>query len=118
MIAAIGSTAFVLFITPHSETATPRHVLGGHAVALAVGTVAVSFGGEGTVVFALEGALAVGVAMFLMAATNTEHAPAAGTALGVVTHGSSWSLVLLLTASVVALVLIHRLLRPWLRDLY
>jgi CBS-domain-containing membrane protein len=29
LIAAIGSTAFVLFITPRSEMATPRHVLGG-----------------------------------------------------------------------------------------
>jgi CBS-domain-containing membrane protein len=118
VIAAIGSTAFVLFITPHSDMASPRHVIGGHAIALAAGAVAASFGGDGAIAFALEGALAVGVALFLMAATNTEHAPAAGTALGVVTHGSSWSLALLLVASIAALVLIHRVLRPWLRDLY
>lgn len=118
LIAAIGSSAFVLFITPHSEMATPRHVLGGHAIALAIGTVAASFGGDGAVVFALEGALAVGAALFLMTATNTEHAPAAGTALGVVFHGASWDLALLLGVSILALTLIHRVLRPWLRNLY
>ena len=37
VVAAIGSTAFVLFIMPHSEMAEPRHVLGGHGIALATG---------------------------------------------------------------------------------
>lgn len=118
VVAAIASTAFVLFIMPHSDTATPRHVLGGHLIALTVGAVASIVDADAAFLIALEGALAVGVALFLMAATNTEHAPAAGTALAVVTHGFSLSLALLLAVSVVALVLIHRLFRPWLRDLY
>ena len=118
IIAAIGSTAFVLFIMPHSDMASPRHVFGGHLIALATGAVASLFDAQTAFLFALEGSLAVGVALFLMAATNTEHAPAAGTALGVVAHGFTWSLALLLFASVGALVVIHQLLRPWLRNLY
>ena len=53
-----------------------------------------------------------------MAATNTEHAPAAGSALGIVAAGVSWGLVLLLVVSVVSLAAIHRVLLPWLDDLY
>lgn len=118
MIAAIASTTFVLFIMPHSNTARPRHVVGGHFIALLVGTIASTFDTDKTVLFAVEGALAVGIALFLMAATDTEHAPAAGTVLAVVISGFSWSLVSLLGASVLFLVLTHWLLKTHLRDLY
>ena len=102
LVAAVASTAFVLFISPHSDTARPRHVLGGHLIALVIG------GGLGMVadsslgrawladfpaLFAVYAAAAVGATMFVMAGTNAEHPPAAGTALGVVTHSFSWELV-------------------------
>ena len=32
IFAALASTAFVLFLMPHSITSTPRHVIGGHLV--------------------------------------------------------------------------------------
>ena len=35
LVAAIASTAFILFIGPRSVTANPRHSIGGHAVAVA-----------------------------------------------------------------------------------
>ena len=65
----------------------------------------------------MEAALAVAVSIFLMAATNTEHAPAAGTALGVVIQDYSWELVLFVVSSVVILSFVHTLIRPRLRDL-
>jgi len=37
IFAAIASTTFVLFVTPHSLTATPRHVIGEHVVCLITG---------------------------------------------------------------------------------
>ncbi len=126
VIAAIGSTAFVLFVTPRSATAAPRHVIGGHLICLAVGGSFAAFDATGTgqrllatapILFDAEAALAVGLGMFLMAATNTEHAPAAGTALGMVVHGFSWGLVAFVATSVVILSLIHTLLRSRLRDL-
>ena len=91
IVAAIASTAFLLFIMPHSRPSRPRNALGGHAVALGVGVLFALFGdtetGRETVrgtafYFALFAAGSVGLSMFLMAATNTEHPPAAGTALG------------------------------------
>ena len=46
------------------------------------------------VIFSVYAALGVGLTMFLMAATNTEHPPAAGTALvfrrAISMAGSSW----------------------------
>jgi hypothetical protein len=52
-----------------------------------------------------------------MAITNTEHPPAAGTALGVVIAGFSVRVVLGVIIGVMILVSIHRVLRPYLRDL-
>ncbi len=77
LIAAIGSTAFVLFITPDSRSAAPRHVVGGHLIGLVIGSMAGSFGADAGQEFlcALQAASAVGAAMFLMAAIDTEHAP-------------------------------------------
>ena len=118
IVAAIGSTAFVLFVTPHSPMARPRHVIGGHLVALLVGTAAALLPIETALHFAIEGSLAVGVALFLMAATDTEHGPAAGTALAVVIGGFSWSLAALLGASVFVMVAAHWLLQKRLHDLY
>ena len=118
IVAAIGSTAFVLFVTPSSNMARPRHVFGGHTVALLTGIVASLFNPETTILFAIQGSLAVGVALFLMAATDTEHGPAAGTVLAVVIGGFSWSLAALLGISVLVMVVAHQLLRSRLRDLY
>lgn len=121
IVAAIASTAFILFITPATDTSTPRHVIGGHFIALVVGCTASLLdipGPDAQFMFALRTALSVGVAMFLMAATNTEHAPAAGTTLGVAIIGYSLSLIAFFCFSILTLVLIKALLRPWLHNLY
>ena len=126
MIAAIGSTSFVLFVTPHSLSASPRHVIGGHLVALLVGSAFAVFSGtpvgqnllaQMPLVLDVEAALAVALSIFLMAATDTEHAPAAGTALGVVVHGFGWGLILFVVSSAIMLSFVHTMLRPRLRDL-
>jgi CBS-domain-containing membrane protein len=69
-------------------------------------------------VFAFYAALGVGLSMFLMAATNTEHPPAAGTALAIVAHGFDWGLMLFIGTAVLILILIQRALRSRLIDLY
>ena len=126
MIAAIGSTSFVLFVTPHSSTANPRHAIGGHLVALVVGSAFAVFSGtpvgqnllaQVPLVLDVEAALAVALSIFLMAATDTEHAPAPGTALGVVVHGFGWGLILFVVSSAIMLSFVHTMLRPRLRDL-
>ncbi len=126
IVAAIGSTAFVLFVYPNSASAAPRRVLGGHLVSLVIGSCLATADSTITVaklisafpfLFDVEAAMAVAISIFVMAATDTEHAPAAGTALGIVAHGFSWELVSFFAISVAILSLIHRLLRPYLHDL-
>ena len=56
--------------------------------------------------------------MFLMAATNTEHPPAAGTALAIVAHGFEWELIAFIALAVLIMVGVHQALRRWLTDLY
>ena len=127
VIAAIGSTAFVLFIMPGSRPAKPRNVLGGHLVALLIGALLAIGAYSGSTAaltsginweFALRAAGAVGLTLFAMAGTNTEHPPAAGTALAMVVQRFDWELALFLSTSVVALFLIYWAMRPRLKDLY
>lgn len=91
LIASLGATAFVVFALPEKITAFPRNVIGGHFVGLVCGFL-------GVVVLhllpvtsnILENAiyaLTVGLSIFIMTITDTEHPPAAGTAMGVVVKG-------------------------------
>ncbi len=126
VLAAIASTAFVLMVTPHSVIATPRHVLGGHAVCALVGSVAAlllaTAPGEALaedfgLLTEAAGALAVGFGIVLMGLTDTEHPPAAGTALGLAIVDFDATLLLVLVASVGVLIAAQQLLLPRLRDL-
>jgi CBS-domain-containing membrane protein len=126
IVAAIGSTTFILFVTPHVSMAMPRRVIGGHIVCLTIGSVVAIFADteagrsildSAPIVFELQAALAVGVGIFLMAATDTEHGPAAGTALGTVVLSFSWSLVLFVVTSVTLLSMFQTLIRSRLRNL-
>lgn len=70
------------------------------------------------VIFSVYAALGVGLTMFLMAATNTEHPPAAGTALAIVAHGFAWDLVAFVTLAVLIMVGVYRALRGKSVDLF
>lgn len=127
LVAAIASTAFILFIGPRSVTAHPRHSIGGHAMAIVaaglVGFVAeylagAQFASELSLWFGFYAALAVGLAMLLMALTDTEHAPAAGTALAIVAHGLDWELIGFLATMVLLLAGVHALLKDRLHDFF
>ena len=62
-------------------------------------------------------ALAVGLSIFLMAITNTEHPPAASTTLGVVAHAWSYQIVIFVLLCAICLAVARRLLRRYLKDL-
>ena len=127
IVAALGSSAFVVFAMPHSVTAQPRRLVGGHIIGLICGIfcnlvilnlLLGRFAAEYEWVPWLVYALAVGLSIFLMTITNTEHPPASGTALGVAAHGYSWQTVVFILAFAVALAVIRRLFRRQLRDLF
>lgn len=127
IVAALGASTFIVFAMPHSITAQPRRLVGGHIVGLVCGLIcyfAFFAGPLGEITRNWEFirwsvyALAVGLSIFLMAITNTEHPPAASTALGIAAHEWSYQTIIFILLCAISLALIRRLLRGYLRDLF
>lgn len=121
IVASIGATTFIIFALPNKLTARPYNVIGGHIVGILCGTLgawmAVHIPLDHPGIRAAGDALAVGLAMFIMVVTDTEHPPAAGTALGVAIYGFSWGITGEVIAAAVLLSLIRFFFRKELRDL-
>ena len=60
---------------------------------------------------------AVGLSIFIMVVTDTEHPPASGTALGVAIQGFNFKVIIAVLASAVILSLVHTLFKRHLKDL-
>ena len=124
IIASLGATTFVIFALPRSAQSRPRVVLGGYLIGVLLGAAChglarstpAAIGTERFVTIAYASA-SVGLSIFLMTATNTEHPPAAGIALGLVLEPWSFRTVAIILAGVSALVLMKRILRSSLADL-
>jgi CBS-domain-containing membrane protein len=63
------------------------------------------------------GALATGVAMFLMVITKTEHPPAAAVALGLVLNAWDWPTLAFIMGGIAFLSIIKQIVMPLLMDL-
>ena len=117
IIASIGATAFIVFVMPDNITAQARNVIGGQLVGLFSGFLFSLFP-QSTLIFSIiVNSLAVGCAIFTMVVIDTEHPPAAGTALGVAITGISLDVFIAVIMSVILLSVIHKFLKPYLRDL-
>jgi CBS-domain-containing membrane protein len=126
LAAALGSSVIILFVNPSSHAATPRSVIGGHGLALVLGSLFAvllfagpvdSFLDEMSALHNLGLALSVGLLILAMAVTDTEHPPAAGTVLGLATRPWEVETVGIIIGAVLLLAAIQRLLRSRLRDL-
>jgi CBS-domain-containing membrane protein len=117
VVASIGASAFIVFAMPKSVTAQPRNVIGGHLVGMMSGALFSSLTHPLALKSMIMFPLAVGLSVFVMVVTDTEHPPASGTALGVAMTGLSVGVAVAIATSAVILSLIHRLLGPRLRDL-
>lgn len=117
VVVSLAATAFTVFTAPKSVMASARNVMGGHFIGLVAGSLFAMIIPDAGMGRELLCALAVGLAMFLMVLTNTEHPPAAGTALSVAIYGFSIRVVLGVVVGVGVLTVVHWLLRPVLRDL-
>lgn len=117
VIASIGATAFIVFSMPNNVAATPRRVIGGHFFGLVSGTLFSIIPHGPLLLSAVVYSLAVGAALFAMVVTDTEHPPAAGTALGIAVTGFSVRTGVAIMTSVILLSLIHRVARPYIKDL-
>ena len=126
IVAAVASTACIIFVIPNSNASMPRRVIGGHLIGIVVGTICAhilmapilkDFIVGSNLVFNVIAAIGVGTSVLLMVMTDTEHPPAAGTALGLVIPIWSWSMPIFVLVSACLLSVIHVVLRPRLRNL-
>jgi len=117
IIASIGATAFIVFTMPDNITAQAWNVIGGHVVGLSCGFLFSLIPHPTLIPSLLVYSLAVGTSIFTMVVTDTEHPPAAGTALGVAITGISLHVFCAVTLSIILFSVIHRFFKPYLRDL-
>lgn len=117
IIASLGATAFIVFAMPENITAQTRNVIGGHIVGLLCGFLFSLIPHPSLLLSLLIYSLAVGASIFIMVVTDTEHPPASGTALGVVMTGMIINVLIAVVLSIIILSVIHRLCKPYLKDL-
>ena len=126
IIAALGASSFIVFTMPGVQASRPRFLIGGYIVGTIVGCLCHSLTTlpfftqlflDQSCVRVIFGAVAVGLAMFLMVITDTEHAPAAGLALGFVLNDWDYVTVIVVIIGVVSLSVLKLLLKPVLIDL-
>ena len=117
IIASIGATAFIVFAMPKNITANSRNVIGGHLIGLFSGSIC-SLIPHSSFLFSISMySLAVGLSIFLMIITDTEHPPASGTALGVALRGFDMKVSIAVVISAVILSAVHNLFGQSLKDL-
>ena len=126
VIAALGASSFIAFTLPKAKAGRPRFLIGGYVTGIIaalvcygisqlpmISNIAVSE----NVSCAFFGAMTVGLAIFLMVILDLEHPPAAAVALGLALNKCELRIIGVVLIGIVLLVLIRRLLRPFLIDL-
>ncbi len=124
--AGLGSSVIGIFINPTGATARLRAVVGGHTMALLLGSVfsfilfaggIESFIADHSRFHALMMALSVGMLILVMAVTDTEHPPAAGIAIGMASREWTPEVFGAILGAVVLLGAIKLVLKRHLEDL-
>lgn len=108
IVAAVASSVAVVFFAPHSVASSPFRIVGGHLSGVVAGFCTVgamlllpdSVAANQWAIHVLQGASLALVILF-MTVTNTEHTPAAGTALGLSTSIPRDSVIFIISAAVI-----------------
>ena len=117
IISSIGSSVFIVFAMPGTITAQPRNLIFGQLVGLGSGVIGSLLTRVVWMPDVLCYGFAVGLSIFLMVATDTEHPPAAGTALGAAVMGFELESAMLLIYAMLVLAAVRTVFRNKLRDL-
>lgn len=126
IIVSLGSTAFTIFAMPKSRAARTRPLIGGYLIAIALGVLCSFLSLLPKLFFTpaserplliFFGALAVGLAIFVMILADCEHPPAAGMALGLVLNSWDRETLTFVLSAVLLLAIVKRLLKSTLVDL-
>ena len=122
----LAASVVIIFINPNSRSAKLRAVVGGHGLALVLGSAfsALLFAGpveafldDTTKIRVLSFAVVVGLMILVMAITDTEHPPAAGIAIGMTSREWEAEIFGGIIGAVLVLAALKVLLRRRLRDL-
>ncbi len=115
LVAAAGSTAFIVFAMPSSKTADPRRVIGSHFVC---GMIGFAFYATYPVFFSFEIAVSIALTVSILAMVSLwlEHPPAAGTVLFFVIDAEPAAFISLLLLITIMGLLSH-IFHPYLYDL-
>lgn len=124
IIASLGATAFIVFTAPKSYSSEVRSLIGGYLVGISSGILChylallyCNHFADIEILYIAFGSLAVGLSIFLMVITDTEHPPASGIALGLVINKWSYLTVIFVISGVLVLFLVKKALRSFLVDL-
>lgn len=117
IVASLGSSAFIIFTMPDNFTANPRNIIGGHIVGLVCGLAVTVAPIADFLPLAVAYGLAVGLSVLVMVVTDTEHPPAAGTALAAAVFAYSFDLVAAVVLGAILLAIARAVGRPHLRSL-
>jgi CBS-domain-containing membrane protein len=126
VIAALGSSFFIAFTMPEARVSRPRFLIGGYLVGIAAGGLChylslvpllMQLPIKQDLSYAVFGAMSVGLAIFLMVITNTEHPPAASVALGLVLNEFNYMTVGVVLIGIISLSVIKAVLKPVLKNL-
>jgi len=128
LIASLGATAFIVFAMPRTYSSAPRRLIGGYTVGISVGLIFFYLENKIDYLSLFEpqinhplsyvlAAVAVGITIFIMTITNTEHAPAAGISLGLVINQWDISSLFFIISAMLAMVGVKCLLKPYLINL-
>lgn len=126
IVAALGASSFIVFAMPKTVAAEPRRLIGGHITGIICGLAcyyscytgpAETFFCSSEIIHWLPAAFAVGLSILLMTVFNFEHPPAAGTALGIVTHEWTWQTIIFIVVFAVSLAIVGTLLKKYLKNL-
>ncbi len=126
VVTGLGATAFIAFTMPHTRAAMPRSMIGGYVMCMLIAVLFYELSKSGPVVrlhettawgWQLFVACVLGTAIFVMVVTDTEHAPAAGAALGIMLN--PWTYVTLASVlfGVGLMALLRALLAPHMLNL-
>ena len=125
-VAALGASSFIAFTMPAYDVSKPRFMIGGYLVGTSVGCFChfLSLSPWMTALFVSQrtssivfGALSVGLAIFLMVITDTEHAPATSVALGLMLEKWDYRTLAFVLCGIILISALKWLLKPVLKNL-
>lgn len=118
IMVSLGASVFILFTMPHKQVSRGRYIFGGYTIGILSGSICTRLMMPNMILeesFIL--ALAVGLAMFFMVVTNTEHPPAAGLAMGIAIDGADYRTIVAVYLCLVIVFIGKKILERWLIDL-